>query len=145
MSAVALHVPEATRYTSQSQVRAWLEVSDGFRHDILERLRNAGPLLSRDVPDTSEVPWSSTGWTNNRNVTQMLELLSVRGEVAVAGRIGRQRLWDIADRVYPNFEPLPADEAQRRSGVGATSLCRCSTTTGSSASSTPRQTARPGP
>jgi uncharacterized protein len=43
----------------------------------------------------------------------MPELLSVRGEVAVAGRLGRQRLWDIADRVYPNFEPLPADEAQR--------------------------------
>jgi uncharacterized protein len=60
------------------------------------------------------VPWSSTGWTNSRNVTQMLELLSARGEVAIAGRIGRQRLWDVADRVYPPFEPLPADEARRR-------------------------------
>jgi len=65
------------------------------------------------VPDTSQVAWDSTGWTNNRNVTQMLELLSVRGEVAVAGRLGRQRLWDLAERVYPDFEPLPADEAQR--------------------------------
>src|SRR5215211_6705030 len=37
-----------------------------------------------------------------------------QGEVAVTGRIGRQRLWDVADRVYPTFEPLPADEAQRR-------------------------------
>jgi uncharacterized protein YcaQ len=27
----------------------------------------------------------------------MLELLSAKGQVAVAGRIGRQRLWDVAD------------------------------------------------
>lgn len=78
------------------------------------RLRDAGPLHSRDVRDTSQVPWGSTGWTNNRNVTQMLEFLSVRGEVAIAGRVGRQRLWDVADRVYPNFEPLPLEQAQRR-------------------------------
>jgi uncharacterized protein YcaQ len=45
-------------------------------------------------------PWGSTGRTNNRNVTQMLELLSARGEVAVSGRIGRQRLWDVADRSH---------------------------------------------
>jgi uncharacterized protein YcaQ len=113
-TAVALHVPEETHYTASSEVRAWVEANDGFRRDVLARLRDAGPLLSRDVPDTSQVPWSSSGWTNNRNVTQMLELLSVRGDVAVAGRVGRQRLWDVADRVYPNFEPLPADEARRR-------------------------------
>jgi uncharacterized protein YcaQ len=114
MSAVALHVPEETAYTAQASVRGWVDANDGFRRDVLARLRDAGPLLSRDVPDTCQVPWGSTGWTNNRNVTQMLELLSARGEVAVAGRIGRQRLWDIADRVYPKFERLPADEAQHR-------------------------------
>jgi uncharacterized protein len=114
MSAVALHVPEETAYTAQASVRGWLDANDGFRRDVLARLRDAGPLLSRDLPDTCQVPWGSTGWTNNRNVTQMLELLSARGEVAVAGRIGRQRLWDVADRVYPSFEPLPAYEAQRR-------------------------------
>jgi uncharacterized protein len=114
MTAVALHVPEQTRYTAQSGVQAWVEANDRFRRDVLARLRDAGPLLSRDVPDTSQVPWGSTGWTNNRNVTQMLELLSARGEVAIAGRIGRQRLWDVADRVYPTFEPLPAAEARRR-------------------------------
>jgi len=113
-TAVALHVPEVTGYTAQSSVRSWVEANDGFRRDIISRLRDAGPLLSRDVPDTNQVPWGSTGWTNNRNVTQMLELLSARGEVAVAGRVGRQRLWDVAERVYPKFGPLPADEAKRR-------------------------------
>src|SRR5215213_5299250 len=130
MSAVAVHVPEDTAYTAQSSVRRWLNANDGFQRDVLARLHDVGPLLSRDVPDTCQVPWGSTGWTNNRNVTQMLELLSARGEVAVAGRIGRQRLWDVADRVYPTFEPLPADEAQRRREqrrLGSLGLARAKT------------------
>jgi hypothetical protein len=60
---------------------------------IAPRADLAGPLLSGDVPDRSLVPWGSTDWTNHRNVTQMLEMLSARGEVAIAGRSGRQRLW----------------------------------------------------
>ena len=113
-TAVALHVPEQTAYTAHPQVRSWIEANDRFRRDLLDRLRDRGPLLSRDLPDTCQVPWGSTGWTNNRNVTQMLELLSARGEVAIAGRTGRQRLWDLAERVYPDFEVLPADEARRQ-------------------------------
>jgi uncharacterized protein YcaQ len=92
----------------------WLEANDAFRRDILELLRRSGPLLSRDIPDTSVVPWASTGWTGNRNVTQMLEFLSARGEVATTRRKGRQRLWDIAERVYPAVpEVVPLAEARR--------------------------------
>ena len=36
-----------------------------------------------------------------------------RGEVAVAGRNGRDRLWDLAARVYPDDPVVPADEALR--------------------------------
>ena len=43
----------------------------------------------------------------------MLELLSVRGQVAIAGRVGRQRLWDLPERVYPSFVPIPAEKARR--------------------------------
>jgi uncharacterized protein len=57
--------------------------------------------MSRDVPDTSVASCESTGWTGNRNVNQMLEFLTARGEVAIAGRVGRQRLWHLAERVYP--------------------------------------------
>src|SRR6476661_10359961 len=58
------------------------------------------------------ISWPSSGWTNNRNVTQMLELLAMRGEVAISGRQGRQRLWDLAERVYPPGTPVvPREEA----------------------------------
>src|SRR6187200_2333376 len=92
----------------------WLDANDSFRRDILERLRESGPLLSRDIPDTSVVPWQSSGWTGDRNVTQMLEFLSARGDVATAHRRGRQRLWDLAERVYPPAgDVLPLAEARR--------------------------------
>ena len=95
--------------------RAWLRDNDRFRRDILKLLKRSGPLASREVPDTCVVPWASSGWTNNRNVTQMLEYLQNRGEVAIAGRIGRERLWDLPERVYPpDVEIPPVEEAERR-------------------------------
>jgi uncharacterized protein YcaQ len=94
--------------------REWMVANDAFRRYVLDLLRERGPLMSRDIPDRSTVPWPSTGWTNNRNVTQMLQFLASRGEIAISGRSGRQRLWDLAERVYPDTELLPAAEARRR-------------------------------
>jgi uncharacterized protein len=111
--------------------REWLEANAGFHRDVLARLAEAGPLLSRDIPDTSSVPWKSSGWTHNRNVTLMLEILQMRGEVAIAGRQGRQRLWDLAERVYPPAEPVAAQEAETirsRRRLRALGIARESTT-----------------
>ncbi|KQZ10847.1 hypothetical protein ASD23_01405 [Agromyces sp. Root1464] len=99
--------------------RNWLEQNESFRRDILSRLADSPePLLSRDIPDTSAVAWQSSGWTHNENVGRMLELLALRGEVAIAARRGRERLWTPADRVYPAellaAPVIPADEALRR-------------------------------
>lgn len=44
----------------------------------------------------------------------MLRLLLARGEIAIASRTGRQRLWDIAERVYPqDVEVVPSEDARR--------------------------------
>lgn len=93
--------------------RDWVRANDACRTDILERLESAGPLTSRELPDTCVAPWKSSGWTNNRNVSQLLEFMVLRGEVAVAGRKGGERLWDLAGRVYPDEAAVPADEARR--------------------------------
>jgi uncharacterized protein YcaQ len=93
--------------------RDWVRANDACRRDILDRLGAAGPLPSRELPDTCAVPWRSSGWTNNRNVSQLLELMVLRGEVAIAGRRGGDRLWDLAARVYPDDPVVPADEARR--------------------------------
>jgi uncharacterized protein len=114
MSDVGLYLAGAAEFPPWERTRTWLRENDSFRRDILDRLGDTGPLTSRDIPDTSVVPWASTGWTNNRNVTQMLELLMMRGEVAIAGRVGRERLWDVPERVYPSNLQVPSvDEAER--------------------------------
>jgi uncharacterized protein len=91
--------------------RDWVAANDRARRDILARLRDSGPLTSRDLPDRCDVPWESTGWTNNKNVTRLLDFMAARGEIAVAGRKGRDRLWDLAERVYPDDPVVPLEEA----------------------------------
>jgi len=114
MTDLGLHLAAMEVWPRYQEVRDWLSANDTFRRDILELLGASGPLLSRDIPDTCVRPWRSSGWTNARNVTQMLECLMMRGEVAVAGRVGRQRLWDLGERVYPaEIEAIPLEEASR--------------------------------
>ena len=114
MSDVGLYLAGADEWPPWERTRVWLRENDSFRRDILERLGASGPLASRDIPDTSVVPWKSTGWTHSRNVTQMLECLMMRGEVAIAGRAGRERLWDVAERVYPSDVRMPSVEEATR-------------------------------
>jgi uncharacterized protein YcaQ len=113
MSDLGLYLAGAADWPTREATRAWLHANDSFRRDILERLSRSGPVTSREIPDTCVVPWASSGWTNNRNVTQMLEFLMTRGEVAIAGRIGRQRVWDLAERVYPSVDVPSVEEAHR--------------------------------
>ena len=114
-SDLGLFLAGAADRPSYESSRAWLRANDRFRREILDLLADSGPLTSRGIPDTSAVPWKSSGWTNNRNVTQMLEFLMNRGEVAIAGRVGRERLWDVPGRVYPPDVDVPAvEEAERR-------------------------------
>jgi uncharacterized protein YcaQ len=44
---------------------------------------------------------------------QLLDFMTQRGEVAIAGRRGHERLWDLADRVYPDHPIVPVAEARR--------------------------------
>ena len=92
---------------------AWVDANDGCRREILDLLRREGPLPTTALPDTCVVRWPSSGWNNNRNVQQLLKLMVARGEVAAAGREGRHKLWDLAERIYPD-DPVPdPDDAQR--------------------------------
>jgi len=114
MSDLGLYLAGAGGRRGHASALAWLRDNDRFRRDILKLLKRSGPLSSRDIPDTCVVPWASSGWTNDRNVTQMLEFLQVRGEVAIAGRVGRERIWDLPERVYPADVEIPSvEEAER--------------------------------
>ncbi|ANH38536.1 hypothetical protein I601_2111 [Nocardioides dokdonensis FR1436] len=96
---------------------AWVLDNGACRADVLERLRADGPLPASALPDTCVRPWGSSGWNDDRNIGRMLELLSRRGEVAVAAREGRVRLWDLAERVFPDDPLPPVEEALHERGV----------------------------
>ncbi len=105
--------PRAAEAPWRKQRGEWVAANDACRRDILARLERDGPLTWRELPDTCTVPWQSSGWNNDRNVAMMLEFMVARGEVAADGRRGRDRLWDLAERVYPDDPVVPVDEARR--------------------------------
>ncbi|SFS08717.1 hypothetical protein SAMN04487846_2421 [Microbacterium sp. cf046] len=114
MEDLALYLPIMRAWPPYRQHRDWLDANDRFRRDVLAQLRAEGPLRTGEIPDTSQVSWRSSGWTNDRNVSQMLEFLVMRGEAAISGRDGKERVWDVAERVYPGeVVELTAEEAEQ--------------------------------
>ena len=97
----------------EAALEDWVAANDECRRHILARLYDENPLTARAFPDLTIVPWRSSGWNNDRNVIRLLDQMAARGEVAVVGRRGRDRLWDLAERVYPDDPPVPPDEAKR--------------------------------
>jgi hypothetical protein len=97
----------------QVSVREWVAANDACRREILAVLRGDGPLPASALDDTCEVPWPSTGWNHDKNVKMLLAQMVERGEVARAGQQGRETLWDLAERIYPD-DPVPdVAEAER--------------------------------
>jgi uncharacterized protein len=114
MEDLALFRATMAEWPDRDSTARWMDDNDSFADDVLERLEIEGGLSAREIPDTSVVPWPSSGWNNNRNVMMMLENLARQGRVAVASRRGRDRVWDLAERVYHSDIPtLPLEEAKR--------------------------------
>jgi uncharacterized protein YcaQ len=101
------------KYAWERRGAEFLRKNTGFRRYVLRELERRGPLLSRELVDSSVRTWKSHGWHGNRNVTVMLELLENRGQVAVTGRRGGHRLWDLAERWFPRVDAPPLEEAER--------------------------------
>lgn len=100
--------------TWRHTVHEWVVDNESFRRELLRRLAADGPLPAVELDDTSVRPWRSTGWTNRKNVTQMLGQMARMGQVAVAGRSGHHKTWDLAERVYPDEPVVELVEARRR-------------------------------
>ena len=101
VSLLPFMLPAMRRWPTRESTRQWLEVNDRFRAEVLARLRAEGPLLASDIPDTAQVRRPPDGWSGSNQVPIMLDFLLRKGEVAIVGREGRHRRWDLAERVYP--------------------------------------------
>jgi uncharacterized protein YcaQ len=85
-----------------------------FRRYVLRELERRGPLLSREIETHSSMSEAERHeWWGSRKMGLMLEVLASRGEVAVVGRRGKQRVWDLAKRWYPETETVPWPQAEK--------------------------------
>jgi uncharacterized protein YcaQ len=97
----------------EARARDFLRQNAGFRRYLLRELERRGPVLSRELEDRSSRRRDAR-WFGNRQVALMLGVLHLRGEVAVVGRRSGQRLWDLAERWYPETDVVPLREAEHR-------------------------------
>ena len=93
---------------------AYLKDNAAYRRYILRELERRGPLLSREIEDHKPSGREAHRWWGARKMGLMLEVMSARGQVAVVGRRGKHRVWDLADRWFPECETLTWAEAERR-------------------------------
>src|SRR5438874_12268418 len=91
----------------------WIKARAAYRRHVLKELRERGPLLSREIADAPSHRREDHRWWGQRPMGLMLGPLAVRGEVAVVGRQGKQRVWDLAERWYPETETLPLAKSRR--------------------------------
>jgi uncharacterized protein len=83
------------------RVAKWIRDNKKLEEYIISELRDKGPLPSRNFEDQSERKWVSTGWSNNRNVSRMLQFLFFQGRVMVTERSGNKKVWDLVERCVP--------------------------------------------
>ncbi len=79
--------------------------------EVLARIRDEGALPVRAFEGRSEPMW---GW---KPAKRALEHLFAAGEVAIAGRQGFQRVYDLPERVIPRAQleaPVPTEDEFRR-------------------------------
>lgn len=117
ISMLPLMLPTMRTWPTRDSTRQWLEANDRFRADVVARLRSEGPLFTSEIPDTAQVRRAPDGWSGSNQVPTMLDFLLRQGVVAVVGREGRRKQWDLAERIYPqNLPEYDADDAARLLG-----------------------------
>lgn len=120
---VALFTAEMAAWPGEdpSDARAglarWAEANRYAREQLLEQLRADGPLPARALAADFALDWRSSGWNDVKNVPMMLERLEEMGQVAVSHREGRERVWDLAERIFPDETPVPLEEALHQRAV----------------------------
>ena len=102
-----------TRYKWQQWRANFVKEEAAFKRYILRELDARGPLPAREFEDRSKQGRLEHRWYGTRYVSLMLESLHAFGDIAVAGRVGTHRLWDRAERVYPETETVHIREAER--------------------------------
>jgi uncharacterized protein len=86
----------------------------GYIEDVLEQVRDRGPLQTRDLTEPGERDRSSMwGWSNGKVA---LEVLFLQGRVTAAHRPNFTRMYDLTERVIPDVH-LAAETPEGEEGL----------------------------
>jgi uncharacterized protein YcaQ len=102
------------KYAHERRGEEFLKTNAAFRRYVLRELERNGPMLSRELEGDAVRTWASHGWYGNRSVAVLLDILHGRGVVAIVGRRNGQRLWDLAERWYPEAETVSLRDAEKQ-------------------------------
>ena len=102
------------RHTKHKRTRAWLDDPETPRllKQVLKRIELEGALRARDFED----PREERGlWWDWKPAKRALEYLFSRGDLMIANRVRFERVYDLAERVRPDWvelsEPSPEQAA----------------------------------
>ncbi|CAN5338792.1 winged helix-turn-helix domain-containing protein [soil metagenome] len=130
---VASYVPTAWHPLFRHDMRDWrgriaegefVKEHPGYLEAVLEEVAAHGPLLASELRDPGQKAGPWWGWAKGKTA---LELLFLRGDLAVAGRRNFARVYDLAEHVIPAeilAQPTPSrEEAERELLVHAARAC----------------------
>jgi uncharacterized protein YcaQ len=110
--------------------RRWMAENKSLHDTILDQLGHRDePVAPTEIGASPARSWRSKGWTDGRGVRHMLELMWRHGEVVIAGRDGRGKLyalpeywfadaWEDASRPMSHVRKRIAEISVRALGAG---------------------------
>ncbi|MSS72814.1 MAG: winged helix-turn-helix domain-containing protein [Candidatus Latescibacteria bacterium] len=105
-------LPEMRAHADRPRTRQWLKQNARLAKDVLDRIRQEGPLGSADFED----PRKRGPWWDWKPAKRALEVLLSTGELMVAERRNFNRLYDLTERVLPSSvdttTPTPEEVAR---------------------------------
>lgn len=105
-----MYLPEMQRIRERENL--WHKVDPRIKRHVLERIRNEGPLRSRDFADSTSGKRSIWQWKPAKSA---LETLFREGYLMIVGREGFQKVFDLRERVLPDWVdtrfPSPEEQA----------------------------------
>ncbi|MAU00342.1 MAG: hypothetical protein CL608_24640 [Anaerolineaceae bacterium] len=90
-----------------AKYQKWFDEHPGLidlKEHILDRLRQEGPLFSRDIETEDDLRFESR-WSSGRFVGFILDYLWTNGEIVTVERVGNQRKWGLAEQFWPEWTP----------------------------------------
>ncbi len=90
----------------------WVAANRRLALEILERLHRDGPLPGSAFARVRDSREARAAWSGGGDHQRMLEHLWLQGRLMVAGRDGRGRIWDLAERWLPELVAEPAVTAR---------------------------------